>query len=253
MLEISDRDEERFRISTFKTWVMLIARLCGFPLVDFFFKILNRSHAIGVENIPRTGGVMLASNHVSGVDTMLIPTYCLKRFSPLPFMSPGKEQLFRIPIIGTIISLWGSFPVKRGARDITSMKRIMYYLKRYMVMIFPEGTRTKTGELGQGKSAVGWIVYNARPVVIPTLVINTDKFFWPKRPRPWFRVPYVVVFGEPLNLDKYYSLLECDRHTSQKIADEIMGALAALKEKHKDLYIGRFILPNGGYKPEITE
>ena len=206
------------------------------PIFDVFFRLVNRSRAIGIENLPRNGGVMIASNHVSGVDTVLIPLYAIMRFSFMPFMAPAKEELFRAPVIKWLIWLWGAFPVKRRARDYEAMKKIAYCCRKYQVMIFPEGTRSKTGELLRGRAGVGWIVYASRPTVIPTLVINTDRFFWPGKPRPWFGIPYYIVFGEPLNLSRFYEMPDC-KETSQAIADEIMKAIAALREKHRDLYL----------------
>ncbi len=212
-------------------------RFVCFPFVDFFFKVLNRSRAIGVENIRNVDkGLVIASNHISGVDTLLIPAYSINRFSLTPYCAPAKEELFKIPVVGLLIRMWGSFPVKRRVRDIQSMKRIAYYATNYQVMLFPEGTRSKTGELLKGRAGAGWVIYIARPVVIPTLVINTNHYFWPGRKKPWFGVPYTVVFGEPVNLDRFYEMPEC-KETSKAIAEEIMNAIAGLKEKHKDLYI----------------
>ena len=225
-----------FRISAVKMAFMSFCRFMAFPLVDIFFKVLNRSKAIGVENLPPEGGALIASNHISWADTLIVPVFSAKRLSIEPFLAPGKEELFRIPVVRTIISVWGSFPVKRGKRDFESMRRISYYAERYRVMIFPEGTRSKTGELLKGRAGVGWIIYHARPVVIPTLVINTDKYFKPGGKRPWFFVPYTVVFGKPLDLSRFYAM-EDSRDTSQAIADEIMAAIAALKEENKGEYI----------------
>lgn len=236
MLPFEPGEEEKYKLSTFRRWIISLSRFMAFPFTDFFLKVLNRSRAIGLENIPKHGGVMIASNHVSGVDTILIPTLAIRRFSTMPFLPPAKEELFRVPVVRTLIGLWGAFPVKRRARDFEAMKKIAVYAKNYQVMIFPEGTRSKTGKLLRGRAGVGWVIYNSRPVVIPTLVINTEKFFWPGRPRPWFGIPYTAVFGEPLDLSRFYEMPD-NKETSQAISDEIMKAIAALKEKHKDLYM----------------
>ncbi|MGK7345681.1 MAG: lysophospholipid acyltransferase family protein [Candidatus Nitrospinota bacterium M3_3B_026] len=236
MIPFEPGEEKKYEVSTAKKVGFFIARLFSYPFVDFFYKVLNRSRAIGRENIPKEGGVVIASNHVSGVDTVLIPALAIRRFSLMPLFSPAKEELFKVPVLRTILKLWASFPVKRGARDVESMKRIACYAKNYHVMIFPEGTRSRTGELLRGRSGVGWIVYWARPKVVPTLVINTDKYFWPGRPRPWFGIPYTVVFGEPLDLSRFYEAPDTKK-TSQAIADEIMRAIAELKEKNKGLYM----------------
>jgi len=231
-----DLPDSPYRISAAKMTFMSICRFLAFPLVDIFFKVLNRSSAIGVENLPKEGGALIACNHISWVDTLIVPVFSAKRMSIEPFLAPGKEELFRIPIVRTIISVWGSFPVRRGKRDFDSMRRISYYTANYRVMIFPEGTRSKTGELLKGRAGVGWIIYHARPVVIPTLVINTERYFRLGGPRPWFFVPYKVVFGKPLDLSRFYAM-DDSKETSQAIADEIMAAIAALKEEHKGEYI----------------
>ena len=236
-----------------RKWVNFWSRFFSFPLVDLFYKVINRSRAVGVENVPKEGGVIFACNHVSGVDTILVPAYAIHRFSLVPFMSAAKEELFKIPLVGALIRSWGSFPVKRRQRDTESMKRIAFYAKNYQVMLFPEGTRSKTGELLPGRPAVGWIVHNAKPKVVPTLVINTDKFFWPGRPGPWFRVPYTVAFGEPVDLSKFYEMPE-SKETSRLIVEEIMKALEALKQKHKNLYVGPLLLPDGSVaRPSIEK
>ncbi len=231
-----EENEDRFRYTALQRWGMFFARLSCVPFAYLFYKVLNRSRVIGTENIPRGNGVIFASNHVSGVDTFMVPFFSMSRFSPVPYCSPAKEELFKIPVLGRFLSLLGSYPVKRRARDFEAMKRIAYCAKNYNVMLFPEGTRSKTGELGKGRAGVGWIVYAAKPVVVPTLVINTEKYFWPGRKRPWFRIPYTIIFGKPLDLDKYYEMPD-DKKTSQAIVSEIMDAISALKEKHKDLYL----------------
>ncbi|MBI4666353.1 MAG: 1-acyl-sn-glycerol-3-phosphate acyltransferase [Nitrospinae bacterium] len=219
------------------------------PLAWLFYKALNRSRAIGLENLPKEGGALLASNHVSGVDTMLIPYFA---YSKRPFITPAKEELFKVPVMGPILKFWGAFPVKRHSRDVESMKRIAVSARKYMVMIFPEGTRTKTGNLLKGRPGVGWIAYSAHPVVIPTLVINTDKFFWPGRPRPWFGVPYTVVFGEPVDLSRFYDLPDT-KETSQAIVDEIMDKIGELKKKHSDIYLNPVLLPDGSPAGQLID
>jgi 1-acyl-sn-glycerol-3-phosphate acyltransferase len=103
-------------------------------------------------------------------------------------------------------------------------------------MLFPEGTRSKTGDLLKGRAGAGWVVYKARPTVIPTLVINTQHYLWPGKKGPWFGVPYTLVFGEPMDLSRFYEMPEC-KATSQQIVNAVMEEIGKLKEKHKDLYI----------------
>ncbi|HJM82898.1 MAG TPA: lysophospholipid acyltransferase family protein [Nitrospinota bacterium] len=234
---MNDFNHKEFRISRPKQILSYFLKLPCYPFFDFFYRVLNKSKAIGLNNLPANRkGVLIASNHVSGIDTTLIPLYSINKLSTTPFVAPAKEELFKVPLLGHILSAWGAFPVKRRARDISSMRRIAYYANNYQVMLFPEGTRSKTGKLLKGRAGAGWVVYKSRPVVVPTLVINTQHYFWPGRTGPWFGVPYRVVFGNPMDLTQYYKMPEC-KETSQKIADAIMKEIRAMKEKHKDLYI----------------
>ena len=219
-----------------RLWLITNAIIIFFSLLvlEFYFKIMNRSRVIGAENLPSGGGVLFTANHSGWADTLLLPISVIERWNLVPFFAPAKEELFKIPVIAQIISAWGAFPVKRRARDTESMKKIAYYTKHYRTMIFAEGTRSRTGELLRGRSGVGWIVYAARPVVVPTLLVNTDQFA-AKGIRRFLFAPYRVVFGEPLDLSEYYEK-EDTKENSQAIADEIMEAIATLREKHKDLY-----------------
>lgn len=236
MIDFSDEELKDHGVSSFELKRARFVQRVGYLLVFFFYRILNKSRAIGVDNIPKGGGVMIAANHISGVDTLLVPFFALNRITPFPVLPPAKEELFKVPVVGFIVKILGAFPVKRRARDFNAMRKIAYLVKNAYVLIFPEGTRSKTGELLKGRAGVGWIAYNTRPAVIPTLVINSDKYFWPGKKGPWFRVPYTVVYGEPLDLVHLYEN-EDSKQNSQAIADAIMDAIAKLKEKHKDLYI----------------
>jgi 1-acyl-sn-glycerol-3-phosphate acyltransferase len=252
MLEITKEDEEKYKVTQGKLLEHFFMRLVIYPLLWVFYSLMNRARVIGLENIPKEGGAMIAANHVSGVDTTLIPYFIISPFKLDPVLAVAKEELFKIPVIGFIVRGLGAFPVKRRARDLDSMKRIVCLLRHHKIMIFPEGTRSKTGDLLPGRPAVGWIAQNARPVIIPTLVINTDKFFWPGRPRPWFGVPYTVVFGKPLDLTRYYDMPE-SKDNSQVIVNEIMGGIAELKKAHRGLYIEPTLLPDGTVaKPSVS-
>jgi 1-acyl-sn-glycerol-3-phosphate acyltransferase len=236
MIEFDDNDERRFALTPFARRFAWFMRLIAFPPVELYFKVIHRARAIGLENIPKEGGALLCANHQAWADTMLIPVTCLERWKTRPFLSPAKEELFKVPLLGTMIRLWGAFPVKRRQRDLEAMKRIAYYARNYPVMLFPEGTRSKTGKLLRGRAGVGWIAYSARTTVIPTLVINTELYPTSRRGNRWFGVPYTVVYGEPLDLTSYYDRPE-SKETSQAISDEIMRAIATLREKYKDLSV----------------
>jgi 1-acyl-sn-glycerol-3-phosphate acyltransferase len=179
--------------------------------------------------------VVLASNHCSALDVLLIPMAVMTRWplSPFEFVkAPAKERFFRVPLIGPLIRAWGAFPVYQSGRDLKSMGKIVELMKTEKVMLFPEGTRSPDGRLLPGMRQVGWLIHQARPKVIPVALFGTERV-WPRHtliPRPFGRVK--VVFGKPLNLDSLYAR-PIDRQVAQEVVDEVMAAIAHLKAAHR--------------------
>lgn len=156
------------------------------------FKIFYRLEIIGVENIPKTGPVVIASNHASLLDPPLIGSSASRKVN---FMA--KEELF-VPVFGTLCASLGAFPVKRGGADINAMKHALQLLKNQEVLgIFPEGTRSKNGTLGRGEPGALAIANKGKALVVPTAVIGSNlslrKTFWPK---------IKVVFGKPMSFSE---------------------------------------------------
>ena len=214
----------------YKVWIFI-----SIGIVNAFVRLFTRVEVHGRENIPFGGGVLLAANHCSALDVLLVPVTYMTRWPLTPFelvMAPAKERFLNIPIIGTIIHTWGAFPVQHGGRDVSSMRRILELMKTEKMMLFPEGTRSPDGQLQPGMRSAGWLIHQARPLVIPTVLFGTGKV-WPKGrilPRLFGRVK--VVFGKPLNLDKYYDQPRSGV-VAQQVVDEVMATIAHLKTVHR--------------------
>ena len=128
-----------------------------------------RLRRLGTEHIPE-GGVILASNHRSFLDPFAIGC-CLGR--PIYFVA--KQELFTNPMLGWILNCLGAFPIKRGASDEESMDTALALLERgQAVVIFPEGTRIRTGSLGSPKRGVGRIALQSGKPVVPIAVTNSE-------------------------------------------------------------------------------
>jgi glycerol-3-phosphate dehydrogenase (NAD(P)+) len=128
-----------------------------------------RLRRLGTEHIPE-GGVILASNHRSFLDPFAIGC-CLGR--PIYFVA--KQELFRNPLLGWILNCLGAFPIKRGASDEESMDTAFALLERgQAVVIFPEGTRIRTGSLGSPKRGVGRLALQSGKPVVPIAVTNSE-------------------------------------------------------------------------------
>jgi glycerol-3-phosphate dehydrogenase (NAD(P)+) len=129
-----------------------------------------RLRRLGTEHIPE-GGVILASNHRSFLDPFAIGC-CLGR--PIYFVA--KQELFRNPLLGWVLNCLGAFPIKRGASDEESVDTALALLERgQAVVIFPEGTRIRTGSLGSAKRGVGRLALQSGKPVVPIAVTNSER------------------------------------------------------------------------------
>jgi 1-acyl-sn-glycerol-3-phosphate acyltransferase len=135
--------------------------------------------------------------------------------------APAKEELFEKFILRLIYSSWGAFPVKRK-RDVRAGRTLNDLLLDQKVMLFPEGTRHKDGQLGPGNRGVGKIIYDTRPVIIPTALIGLNHWTF-----PGFNQKGTVVFGAALDFSDLYQREDC-KETHLLIVDHLMRAIATL-------------------------
>jgi len=190
-------------------------------IIGCYASAINRFIVKGAQLIPRTGGVLIASNHISAYDTIFLP-WAVVRGNPLQMLwAPAKEELFANRVLGLLYRSWGAFPVRRG-RDLRAGKHINELLLDQKVMLFPEGTRHKDGMLGKGNRGVGKIIYDTRPSVIPAALFGVNAWRFPS-----FGASGGVSFGASLDFDDLYELPDC-KETHQLIVDRVMDAIASL-------------------------
>jgi 1-acyl-sn-glycerol-3-phosphate acyltransferase len=199
-----------------RLWVVFSAYLIG-----FYASVLNGFRVKGIEHIPRQGGVLIASNHISAYETIFLPWAVLRTFPMQMLWAPAKEELFTSTFQRWLYSTWGAFPVKRG-RDVRAAGVINELLRDQKVMLFPEGTRHKDGVLGRGNRGVGKIIRDVRPVVIPTALVGLNRWKF-----PGFGQKALVVFGAPLDFSDLLQLPD-GKETHQMIVDRVMTAIADL-------------------------
>ena len=146
-----------------------------------FFHVYLRMARIGREHIPKEGPVIIAANHRSFLDPFVIGTMARR-----PMYYVAKEELFRKPWLGWILNALGAFPVRRRMGDEDSIATAKEILARGgIVLIFPEGTRTRPGSLGKPKRGVGRLALETGAPVVPVAVIGTEdvRRGWRIRPR----------------------------------------------------------------------
>jgi glycerol-3-phosphate dehydrogenase (NAD(P)+) len=132
--------------------------------------IYFRIRRLGTEHVP-DGGVILAANHRSFLDPFVIGA-CIGR----PTYFVAKQELFRNPIVAWFLNCLGAFPLRRGASDEESVATALTLLERgRAVVIFPEGTRIKTGSLGRPKRGVGRLALQSGKPVVPIAVTGSER------------------------------------------------------------------------------
>lgn len=183
-----------------------------------------RMKVTGKGNIPRSGPVILASNHVSLLDPVVIGCAVDRKIN---FMA--KHELFINPIFGTILRWLGAFPVRRGEADRKAFERCFDVLKQGGVLgLFPEGTRSLTGKLLPAMSGTAIIATKTGAPVVPVAVVGTREI-WRKNailPRPG-RVE--VRIGAPLYLAAAGNGEGQDASLSS-ISEQIMKAIGSLMD-----------------------
>ena len=189
---------------------------------------------------PEDSGYFLLSNHVSMAEA---PTLASMVF-PKPLWFPAKAEFYKGWLAALILQLATgarAFPVRRGERDAEAIGLMEQVLAHGdSVLLFPEGTRSRDGELLPGKKGVGMIIHNARPVVVPVYVEGFEPI-WPHRKiLPWGTGHRAIVAcGEPLDLSRFWDEPPTPE-TGQRIADAVMTAIAALRD---ELDEDRHLLP----------
>lgn len=187
------------------------------PIVRFFFKLWFDLSFEGVENVPKDGGNIFASNHRSYGDPVFI---ALMTRVPISYMA--KEELFKQNIFFTaLIKAWGAFPVTRGTGDTSAVDTSIEKLESGRnLVIFPEGTRSKDGKVGKGKTGVALIAAVAQTNVIP-VGINFEG------EKLGFRKKVTVRYGKPID-PKELGVTDASPKNLKKIKKEIMDSITDL-------------------------
>jgi 1-acyl-sn-glycerol-3-phosphate acyltransferase len=178
------------------------------------------------ENVPSSGGFILASNHASFLDPPMVGQAVKQEICFL-----ARKSLFRYPVAGQILRSWKAIPVDRDEVDVAGMRAILNALKAGNgVMIFPEGTRTNDGNLQPARPGVGFLVAKAGVPVVPARIWGSFEAMG--RGKSWPR-PHklIVTFGKPITFDTSQVKREDKQAAYQKISEEIMAAIAKLEPK----------------------
>ena len=169
-------------------WTYPLVRL----LISLPTLLLYRTRAIGLENVPRSGPLILAPNHFSQMDHFFIGLYLRRQ---IRFMA--KSQLFGPPVLTYIFKHGGVIPIRRGHHDEVAFETAYTVLGQGgMLLIYAEGGRSRSGELGQPKPGVGRLALESGAPVVPVAIHGSASV------RRWKRLSFpkvTVQFGEPVS------------------------------------------------------
>ncbi|MEO7587310.1 MAG: lysophospholipid acyltransferase family protein [Arachnia sp.] len=241
-------------------WYAIFKAAIFRPLVKYGF----RAKIIGAENVPRSGGAILASNHIAIMDSLVVPAMIPRRVT-----YPAKAELFTgkggpgAAVIAWFLKAVGMVPMDRGGgrASATALSNISEVLASgALVGIYPEGTRSPDGRLYKGKTGLARMVLANDVPVLPVGVVGTEKRRGPFG-IPWISRPMVIV-GEPLH---FSDLAGRDRETKalRWVTDESLAAIQRLTgQEYADVYASRvkhgdlqdvgsdaFVLPRPGGGP----
>lgn len=187
----------------------------GKMLISALFYPLYRIQVIGKENFPEQGGVLLCTNHIDNFDPPVVGITC-----PRPVHFVAKEELFKLPILKTVLPKVNAFPIKRGMSDRQALRKALSILKEEKVVgLFPEGTRSKDGVLQKGLAGAGFFALRGNAVVMPCAIIGPYK--------PFKRLK--VVYGKPIDMTTYRE----ERASAEEVTTVIMAEIQKLMDTHK--------------------
>ncbi len=180
--------------------VRLIVKIIFFPLF--------RIKVYGINNVPKKGPFILASNHFSNLDPMVLGITCPRMLNYL-----AKEELFNVPVWGWLLYKLGAFPLKRGKNDIAAFKKSLSILSKGLVlMLFPQGARGSS----KTKKGVGVLAKRSEVPIVPVHISNTGSILPPGKKIPCLN-KIEVFYKKPLRFN--------DSVSPQEITETVFGAI----------------------------
>ena len=212
----------------FASWILL-------PLLN----LLTKRDWRGRENIPQQGPVIIISNHISYADALVLTHFLFKNGRAPRFL--GKEAVFRVPVIGKIISGSGQIPVLRESSEASdALKHALAFLEAgHCVGVYPEGTLTRDENLWPmvAKTGLARLAILSKAPVIPCAQWGDQNLLprYGKKLVFWKRTKITILAGAPLDFSRWYGKAE-DPQALQAATAYAMDSITSLLEKIRGEY-----------------
>lgn len=222
----------RLKIATF----VPAAYWGGTYLLRAILWVVARWQVSGREHVPLTGALMIVSNHLNNADPPIIGAGIARR--RIRYMA--KIELFKMPF-GIIPKLWGAFPVRRFEADLAAMLNAERILKRGEVLgMFPEGTRSRTGHMGEPHPGTALIALRSGATVLPCAITGTERL---RNPLIVFTRPKITLtIGEPIVLDAVR------RPSEEQVSELTRRIYVAIAELLPPQYVGPYTETEGTHR-----
>lgn len=180
-------------------------------IVKRFYRTRFKINVIGEDRIPKDGPVLICSNHISEYDPPLVATHVNREMSFF-----AKSELFKIPLLGRLIPRLNAIPVERGKSDRQALKKSVEAVKEgRMMLIFPEGSRSTDGTLGDFQEGASFIAVKGGAKIVPAAIKGTYNK----------NEGITIVFGKPIDVDKMVEDGQKRKEITVKLREDINNLL----------------------------
>jgi 1-acyl-sn-glycerol-3-phosphate acyltransferase len=230
----------------FKIVVFWYARLIVLPM----FRLIFGMRIEGLENIPRTGGILMIANHLHNFDPIILYATFIR---PPRFMA--KKEVFTIPVLGRMCIFFRAFPVDRGAADRAALRQAEQLLAAgKIVAIFPEGTRSVTGGMKEAYPGGAMIAVRSKAPILPVAIFGTETLpMNGEKGRGRLQRPHVGIrIGRPFHLP---ARTQAGRRPNlSEMTDVMMIEVAKLlPPEYRGIYGDAVMSGNRGGEPALVD
>lgn len=229
-MEAPHRARKRGKIADF-LWHVSSYLLTNLVLLPFLllFLVLNRTKVLGRRRVPRTRNTLLLANHQSMIDSFVIGIaafypHHLTRPYLIPWNAAAEENFFRNRLFAWAFDRMRCIPVRPGRRDLKAIYRSMRALERGTMILFPEGTRSRSGEIERGRPGAGLVILGNDPTVIPVTIDGMDEVLPIGSVVPRVGKRITVYFGKPLDYSEFEEAPR-SKETAQRVVNRVMDRL----------------------------